>query len=137
TALPGGETALMTAARTGKVEAVQVLLAHGADVNAREKTRGQTALMWAAGQNNVAAIRALATAGADLHARSMEDFSPVRDPDAADTGAMSGGGEKVEFTALMFAVRRGHAEATRVLLELGANINDTTSDGTSTLAVAI
>ena len=75
---------------------MQVLLAHGADVNAREKTRGQTALMWAAGQNNVAAIRALATAGADLHARSVEDFTPVRDPEAADTGAMSGGGDSCQ-----------------------------------------
>ena len=31
-----GETVLMTAARTGNVEAVKVLLSHGADVNARE-----------------------------------------------------------------------------------------------------
>ena len=36
TALPGGETALMTAARTGKVDAVKALLARGADVNAKE-----------------------------------------------------------------------------------------------------
>jgi ankyrin repeat protein len=30
-----GETALMTAARTGSVESVKALLDHGADVNAR------------------------------------------------------------------------------------------------------
>ena len=53
TALPGGETALMTAARTGKVDAVKALLAHGADVNAKEPQRGQTALMWAAAEGNV------------------------------------------------------------------------------------
>ena len=45
-----GETALMTAARTGKVDAVKVLLAHGADVNFKESRRGQTALMWAAAE---------------------------------------------------------------------------------------
>ena len=38
----------MTAARTGNADAVQALVAHGADVNAREGWRGQTALMWAA-----------------------------------------------------------------------------------------
>ena len=37
----------MLAARSGNVAAVQALLAKGADVNAREKTRQQTALMWA------------------------------------------------------------------------------------------
>ena len=39
---PSGETALMTAARTGKVDAVKVLLDHGADVNARESVRQLT-----------------------------------------------------------------------------------------------
>jgi len=36
----------MTAARTGKVDAVQSLLTHGADANAKENWHGQTALMW-------------------------------------------------------------------------------------------
>ena len=56
-ALPGGETPLMTAARTGKAEAVKALLAHGAKVDAREQTRGQTALMWAAAEGNAAPSR--------------------------------------------------------------------------------
>ena len=46
-----GETALMTVARTGNVEAAKVLLAHGADVDARENWQRQTALMWAAAEN--------------------------------------------------------------------------------------
>ena len=46
--MPEGETALMTAARSGNVEALRVLLAHGADVNAQERWMGETALMWAA-----------------------------------------------------------------------------------------
>ena len=51
-AVTEGETALMTAARTGNVEAANVLLAHGAAVDARESWHGQTALMWAAAQRH-------------------------------------------------------------------------------------
>ena len=39
TAAPSGVTPLMEAARSGSVEAVRLLLAHGADVNARERAR--------------------------------------------------------------------------------------------------
>ena len=39
TASAGGETALMTCARTGNVEAVKALLAPGADVTARNRAR--------------------------------------------------------------------------------------------------
>jgi len=37
----------MTAARNGRVDAVKMLLTHGAQVNAVEPYKGQTALMWA------------------------------------------------------------------------------------------
>ena len=54
-----GDTALMTAARTGNAAAVKALIVRGADVNASENWKGQTALMWAAAANNAAAIEAL------------------------------------------------------------------------------
>jgi ankyrin repeat protein len=95
---PSGETPLMTAARTGKVEAIRFLLLHGADVNKKESARGQTALMWAAAENNVDVVKALVEAGADVKARS------------------TGG-----FTALLFAVRAGKADAARTLLGTGGN----------------
>jgi len=56
--LRDGRTLLMLASRTGKVDAIQQLIAHGADLNATETRTGTTALMWAA-----AAIAALALAG--------------------------------------------------------------------------
>ena len=62
-ALPEGETALMTAARTGKVDAVRLLLAHGAHVNAREGWKQQTALMWAAHEGNAETVEAPARGG--------------------------------------------------------------------------
>ena len=69
-AQPEGETAVMTAARTGRVEAVRILLDHGADVDAAEQWRGQTALMWAAAEGHTAAVRELIARGADVDARS-------------------------------------------------------------------
>ena len=48
----------MTAARTGNVPTVKVLLAHGADVNAKESWKGQTALMWAAAENHADVVTA-------------------------------------------------------------------------------
>ena len=70
TSLAEGETALMTAARTGKLDAVEVLLAHGADVRQKEKGRGQTALMWAAAEGHTAVVKRLIEAGADPRIRS-------------------------------------------------------------------
>ena len=134
----GGETALMTASRAGNVEGVRVLLVAGADVNAREATRGQTALMWAADQGNAGVIKGLVEHGADLHARSRGPASAEERPEAtrvyqrnyARTGRMD------SFTPLLFAVRAGHLDAVEVLLEAGANVNDTVEDGTSALVLA-
>jgi len=100
-ALPDGETALMTAARTGKVDAVKSLLAHGASANAKEPVRGQTPLMWAAAEGNADVIRLLVERGADTQTRS------------------SGG-----FTALLFAVREGRIQAVKALLAAGASVNE-------------
>ena len=47
----GGETALMTAARTGAPAALRVLLERGASIDAREPEFGQTALMIAVREN--------------------------------------------------------------------------------------
>src|SRR4029077_18507369 len=87
--------------RTGKAGAVTALLAHGADVNAKESWRGQTALMWAAAEGHVDVIRALLAHGADMHARSNGGFTP-----------------------LLFAVREGKIAAVKTFLEAGADLNE-------------
>ena len=127
--MPGGETALMTAARAGPPDAVRALLRAGADPDAREDFGGQTAVMWAAERNNAPAVHALAELGGDLHVRTTGPSSPpsrsyFRSP------------EPTSFTALLFAVRAGALDATRALLDAGADIDDTLSDGQSALVVA-
>ena len=127
--MPGGETALMTAARAGPPDAVRVLLRAGADPNARDDLSGQTAVMWAAARNNAPAVHALSELGADLHVRTAGPPPPpsrsyFRSP------------PPTSFTALLFAVRAGAIDAVRALLDAGADVNDTLSDGQSALVVA-
>jgi len=92
----------MTAARTGKVEAVKALLSRGADLKAKESKKGQTALMWAAAEGNVEVVEALIQAGADFRDRLASGFTP-----------------------LLFAVREGRIGVVRALLKAGANVNET------------
>ena len=128
--LSGGETAVMTAARTGTLEPLKLLLSHGANVNARDE-RGQTALMWAAARNNAGAARLLIEAGADIKVRTN---NPPKGRSAQMTVFLSP--PPTGFTALLFAVRAGSIEATKALLDAGADVNDTLSDGQSALVVA-
>ncbi len=92
---------LMTAARTGKADAVRVLLARGADLHAKEPRRGQTAIMWAAAEGHVEVMEELIKAGADFRTPLDSGFSP-----------------------LMFAVRQGRIGAAKALLKAGADVNE-------------
>ena len=70
--------------------------------------------MWAAHENNAPAIATLLAAGAERDARSAAG----------------------DFSALLFAVRAGSLDATRALLDAGADANQTLHDGTSALVLA-
>jgi len=109
TSLPGEESVLMTAARTGKVDAVKVLIAHGADVKFKESQRGQTALMWAAAEGNTAVVQELVEHGADLHAKTKGGFTP-----------------------LLFVVREGRIDTVKALLKSGADVNEPWQGGRGT-----
>jgi ankyrin repeat protein len=132
TSLPGGETVLMTAARTGTPDAIRVLVAHGADVNTRDERNGQTALMWAADMGNAEAISVLLEAGGQLDART----SPAEARSTGGYRSPFAGTSATGFTSLLFAVRAGHVDAVRALLDAGADVNDRVSDGQSALVVA-
>jgi ankyrin repeat protein len=135
---PDRPPAIMLCARSGSVEGVRALLAQGANVNAREPLHNQTALMWAVAQKHPAIVRLLLERGAEVGARSaitprMVNRSDPNQIYIAVVGEIPSGGS----TALLVAARHGDVESTRLLLDGGANVNDTAPDGTSALVIAV
>jgi ankyrin repeat protein len=129
-----GQTVLMTAARAGKVDVVAALLEKGADVNARETQLGETALMWAASENHPDVVKALLAKGAEVDARSKTLTFPK---DRFGLEGVLTILPRGNWTALMYAARDGAPEATRELLDAGAQINAQDPDGTTPLVRAI
>jgi ankyrin repeat protein len=126
----------MTAARTGSVPAIKALHAGGANINASESWRGQTALMWAVSENHPDAVRVLIEGGAAVNARTLVPTTPFTGGNEALLPATynpSAGG----FTPLLFAVRAGHLEMARTLLDSGASVNDALPSGMSALVLAV
>ena len=137
-AAPKRPPVLMSCARTGSVEGVKALLARGASVNQREPRLGQTALMWAVAGRHAGVVQVLLEAGADVHARSrvtrlMVNRADPNDNSSSVVGEVSRGGS----TALLLAAREGDAESARLLLDGGANVNDSAPDGNSALVIAV
>src|SRR2546421_7018463 len=136
--LLNGETALMTCARAGDARAVKALLAHGADVNAKEHEHQQTALMWAVSQRHPDVVRLLIDARAEVRARSLSYAQTV-----VGEQTQRAGREELNYTVLrggatplLFAARVGDAESARLLLAAGAGANDSQPDGVSALVLA-
>ena len=92
----------MTAARTGNPDAVKALLAHGADVNAREASEGTDGAHVGGGREQ---------RGGDPRAGRGRR----RHPRHVRPGT---------FTPFLFAVRGGHIDAARALLDAGADVNE-------------
>jgi len=124
--------ALVDAARSGNLAAVQGLLAKGADANAAQ-TDGTTALHWAVQHDAPDIVQALVRAGANARAANRYGATPVWLASVngnalvlamlieagADANTASANGE----TALMVAARTGKVDALQTLLAHGANPN--------------
>jgi ankyrin repeat protein len=132
--LSGGQTILMTAARTGNAEAVRILLEHGSDPNAKESANDETALMWAVAENHGEAAHELIAHGAELNVRSkLLEYKTDRFGLEGVLTILPRG----NWTPLMYAARQGSLEAARVLADAGASLNLTDPDGTTALILAI
>jgi len=128
----GGQTPLANAARYNRQEVVQVLLAHGADPNAR--SMGSTALIWASINGSNDLVRLLLDRGADLKATDRQHGM-----NALQCAAMAGKADTVKLlldrgaevnsrdrdgkTALIWAAHYGRDETVQVLLNHGADVS--------------
>lgn len=101
-----GETPLLLAARYDHAQTERALLEKGADVNARDK-RGFTPLMRAVLNGSTEAVKTIMEFRPDLNAQTT-------DPDPDTSGS----------TALMYAVAKDRKEVVDLLLDAGADINE-------------
>jgi len=139
-----GVSPLMMASRSGSVEAVRALLGHGAKTEVLENSEGQTALMWAVAQSHPDVVRLLVEHNAAVNARSNSRkllFNTSGPGSNLLAGAKEkGGAPKVipvgGSTPVLFAARNGCIECAKILLDHGANKDDTAPDGTSALVLA-
>lgn len=161
-----GTTPLMFAAQSGDPRTVTMLVEGGSDVNARETAMGQTPLMFAAAYNRVDVVTLLLARGADIKATSkVVDLTKLSSPEeeffrqraAQRTGAQANGprppdvpgvtrqfrynelvGTSGGFSPLHFAVRQGHTDVVKALVEAGADVNQVNPGDKSTpLVVAV
>jgi len=105
-------TGLMIAAWTGDVPMMELLVARGADVN-KVNALGEQALMHAAWRGNGDAIKWLLAKGARINRDAMQ------------------------WSALHYAAFAGHDKTAALLLDLGADINARSTNGSSALMMAV
>jgi ankyrin repeat protein len=128
-----GQTALLAVARTGNVPAAELLVKHGAKVDAKERFGGQTPLMWATARRHPPMMQFLISKGADVNARSTaRDYQRHVQAEGRPKNLDSGG-----FTPLLYAARENCRACVEVLLRNGADINLPDPDGVSPLLLGI
>lgn len=136
-----GNTSLIIASRSGRLDMVQELLAHKADVNA-VNSREVTALFEACQQGDIEIVKALLAAGADVNKGAPalvvalekghnEIARMLLDSNADVNKASYNGG-----TALMEAVGKNEKEIVKLLLDKGANVNAQDSEGDTALLLS-
>lgn len=148
---PNGETLLMTAARTeGGAEVVNLLVERGARVNERDKIVSQTALMLAVRANQSDSVRLLLAHGAEVHVRTRIGKTPERRPPNAGGGSHGKGIVRGGWpdrgaqdptpggmTALLYAARDGRLDMARMLVAVGADVNQAEANKVTPLLIAI
>ena len=126
-----GITPLMYAAETGSLDAMRVLIDHGADVNAQNGF-GSTALMWSV--SDPAKVRLLLAHGADVNltartGRTALIIAGFTNPSAEVVRLLLAKGAKVDVmdrrhvTPLNAATFGDDTATVRLLLDAGADIN--------------
>ncbi len=136
-----GSTPLMYAAAAGSLDTMRILLAAGADVNARNAFDA-TALMWGIGDADK--VRVLIEKGADVNARSRSGRTPLllaaSQAGASATvqlliskGADPAARDNFQRTALHAATQANDLEMVTLLVRKGADVNARSATGNTPL----
>lgn len=134
-----GDTALMRAAGTGKMEAVRHFLSEGAEVSTVNRS-GRPALILAAQEGHPEVVRLLLSHGADLNAKDKDGWN------ALTVAAYQGRTGVIEVLAgkmpdqlddaLLVASLQGHGGVVDQLLNRGAYVNTRSSADQTPLMLA-
>ncbi len=127
-------TALILAAIGGKLEAVNVLLAHEAKLDDRDFA-GNTALNWAALRGHTQVASALLKKGSNINTKNNAGASPLHYAVSThnipmvklmvENGAdLEVEASKYKVTPLQLAIEKKDIESLNILIEKGAEVND-------------
>jgi ankyrin repeat protein len=134
-----GVTALMAAARYGRVDVVNRLLEQKANVNARGK-QGVTALMLAAENGQVEIVKLLLKKNADPNLEDQTGWTAlmkaVYQGSTGSVEALAAQSRQEVNRALLVAALTGHQEIARILIDNGAEIDSRADDGRTPLMLA-
>lgn len=140
--LSADSTLLPSAAQSGQVEIVRLLLDNGASVSAKV-ANGLTALHWAATTDSVETTHALIAAGADVNVQDDAGYTPlacaVERRNNAQVAALLSHGAKLEVpiksggSPLVLAAEYGYLDTVQLLLKAGAKPTAVGEDGTSVI----
>ena len=138
---------------TGYEEIVSLLISRGADVNFKGKD-GRTPLMWAAG-NSLQTAQLLIDSGADVKAKGDDGMNAfiqatfgilsgkvttevlgLLKSKGANVNSSLAGKSASGWSALLFATVNGDKDLVEYLILNGANVNHTSDEGQTALALA-
>ena len=137
---------LIDACYEGDIESVEMFLAAGVDINAKDR-EGVSALSYASDRGHLDIVRKLLAHDADVNAKSDIGSTPLMNASymghvaivrilvasGADVNAQSNGGT----TALMNATAQGYKEIVEILLAHDADVNECENCGLTALWNAI
>ena len=145
-----GESCLIMAARVGNLDIVKALLDKRATPDAPDPEYHQTPLMVAARAGHAPIVSLLIKQGATVDAQTRTGATPKYRTPKENSGSKGAGivrggwperGERDPIpgakTPLLYAVREGHEDVVKLLLDAGANIEKADADGVTPLLMAV
>jgi ankyrin repeat protein len=134
-----GSTALMAAAKNGRIDVVNKLLEQKANVDAQSK-QGVTALMLAAENNQTEIVKLLLKKNADPNLEDQTGWTAlmkaVYQGNTSCVEALAARSRQEVNRGLLIAALTGHQEIAKILLDNGAEVDSRADDGRTPLMLA-